>query len=352
MRLARVTGLLGLTCAILFVGCASTPARKTQKAQIQAFVKQMVSDHGFRRGQIELLLADAHRQQKIIDAMNHPAEALPWYKYRAIFLGQKRIRQGVAFMRKHRETLEEAQAKYGVPPDIITAILGVETRYGRQMGSLRVIDALYTLAFFYPSRQKFFTRELAQFLILTRNQGIDPLKVKGSYAGAMGEPQFIASTYRHYAVDFNGDGKTDLWHEPADAIGSVANYLSKNGWKRGQPIAVRANVGAGVKQATLQGLKPNQLKTSYRVSALAGQGIHAQRKLPQDTKVGLLRLKGAAVPQFWLGAHNFYVITTYNHSPLYAMAVYQLARAIDRASRAAAHQPGTVAVENATSSGD
>lgn len=321
-----------MALTLLLGGCASAPAHYTQSPRVQTFIQHMVKAYGFHRGRLENLMRNAKHEQKIIDAMNHPAEALPWYKYRPIFLGKKRISQGVKFMRANQQYLDKAQARYGVPPAIITAIIGVETRYGRNTGSLRVLDALYTLSFDYPPRHKFFMRELAQFLLLTRKQGIDPESVKGSYAGAMGLPQFIASTYRHYAVDFNGDGKIDLWHQKADAIGSVANYLHKRGWQPNAPIAVRANVAAGVTDKTLKALHPNRLKANLGLPTLAAQGIRPQHGLPMGMPVGLLKLKGAAVPQVWLGAPNFYVITTYNHSPLYAMAVYQLARAIDRAA--------------------
>jgi membrane-bound lytic murein transglycosylase B len=316
---------------LLIGGCATAPQSYAARPKVQAFMQRMESKHGFSHARLEALMRDAHYQQAIIDAMKHPAEAKPWYAYRKIFLGRKRIQRGAAFMRAHRVVLQAAEARYGVPAAIVTAILGVESYYGRHIGKLRVLDALTTLAFDYPPRAQFFTKELAKFLLLTRENRLDAETVKGSYAGAMGMPQFMPSSYCHYAVDFNGDGKRDLWR-PIDAIGSIAHYLSANGWQPGTPVAVRANVAARVTLQTLDALKPKQLQTNHTVSELRHDGITPQQPLPADTSVGLIRLKGAALPEIWLGAHNFYVITTYNRSPLYAMAVYQLAQAIKNAA--------------------
>jgi membrane-bound lytic murein transglycosylase B len=328
-RLPAFMGMLVLAL-VLVGGCASAPAHQRQDPAKQAFIRDMVANHSFQRGRLESLMAHARRRQSIIDAMERPAEAKPWYQYRSLFLGRKRIEEGARFMRDNRRYLRKARSRYGVPPAIITAILGVETQYGRNTGHIRVLDALTTLAFHYPPRHEFFTRELKQFLLLTRKQGIDPEQVKGSYAGAMGLPQFIASSYREYAVDFNGNGKVDLWREKADAIGSIANYLHRHGWRRGQPIAVRANVAPGVSTDKIDALHPNRLKADLAAAFLAQHGIRPQHSLPMGLKVGLLRLKGASASEYWLGAPDFYAITSYNHSALYAMAVYQLAQAIRR----------------------
>lgn len=324
-----------LSCLVVFLAnCAGTTPRHTNQSDVQTFIHTMVAKHGFKQEYLETLMAKAQYQPPIIDRITKPAEAMPWHAYRSIFLGRKRIRRGVQFLGSQRKSLEKAYRAYGIPANIITAILGVETNYGRTQGSIRVMDSLYTLAFHYSSRAHFFTGELEQYLLLTRKQKINPLSVKGSYAGAMGQPQFIASSYRHYAVDFNNNGRTDLWNETADAIGSVANYLARHGWKPGQPVAIRANVAPGVSAQTLEKLASSELKTTHTVTELENNGIRPQHPVRDHLPVGLLRLKGKAVPEFWLGAHNFYVITTYNHSALYAMAVYQLANAI---SRSAAH---------------
>jgi len=207
---------------------------------MQAFVATMVARHGFERAALERLFDQARYQETIVAAMDRPAERVkPWYEYRAIFLTEKRIRDGVDFWRANQETLARAQRDYGVDPAIVVAIIGVETFYGRNMGSFRVLDALATLAFDYPKRSEFFARELEQYLLLTREQQLDPLDLKGSYAGAMGYGQFIPSSYRAYAVDYNGDRKADIWNDPTDAIGSVANYFNKHGWRKGDGVISR-----------------------------------------------------------------------------------------------------------------
>ena len=206
----------------------------------ERFAGHMAARHGFDAQQIKHLLDQSERQDGILAAIAKPAEALPWHRYRPIFLQPSRIRQGVVFWEQNQAVLERAARQYGVPPQIIVAILGVETRYGSYRGKHRVIDALRTLAFDYPPRSDFFRSELEQYLLLSREEGFDPLRPEGSYAGAMGIPQFISSSYRVYAVDFNRDGHRDLWDQPVDAIGSVANYFKAHGWQRGEAIAVPA----------------------------------------------------------------------------------------------------------------
>lgn len=303
------------------------------RPEAKPVIDKLVAEHDFTRTQVRQLLDDARYQDAIVKAMKRPAEALPWYRYRKIFIQQDRIGEGAKYLAAHADVLHDAQARYGVPAALITAIIGVETRYGRHIGTYRVLDALATLAFDYPPRADFFRSELEQFLILSREAHIDPTKVLGSYAGAMGVPQFIASSYRHYAVDFNKDGRTDLWEQPADVIGSVANYLAENGWARDKPVAF---------PAVLDGPRGNLPKasnrsTSYTAAELEHAGIRSMAGLAPDTPVGLLILDDADTSEYWVAMHNFYVITTYNRSPLYAMAVYQLSQAIEAAARRNQH---------------
>lgn len=299
-------------------------ARGLDQDEIHSFIQKMVDKHGFDPAWLRKILDDAKVSSSVLDAISRPAEALPWYRYRPIFLRENRIREGVRFLRDNRKMLIRAEDKYGVPAEIITAILGVETRYGDQKGGYRVLDSLATLAFDYPARGDFFQGELEQFLLMTREQGLDPRKVMGSYAGAMGIPQFIASSYRNYAVDFDGDGRIDIWNDPADAIGSVANYFSIHGWQPGGKVAVPALVSGDEYRAVLgDGLKPD-----LDISKLPTYGIFPQQSLKSGTEVKLLEFDLNGGEEYWLGLQNFYVITRYNHSALYAMAAYQLSRAI------------------------
>ena len=230
----------------------------------------------------------------------------------------------MTFWNRHAQLLERAEREFGVPPEIIVAILGVETRYGRYTGKHRVIDALSTLAFEYPPRSRFFTSELEQYLLMTREEQIDPLSLKGSYAGAMGIPQFISSSYRNYAIDFDGDGHRNLWNSPADAIGSVANYFKRHGWKPGEPVTFQTLVsGNGYEALVAKGIKPK-----VPLDEFSAFGVKVPEGLDLSQAAALIELETEGIPEFWIGLHNFYVITRYNHSPLYAMAVYQLSEEI------------------------
>jgi len=309
--------------AILLFPFSGAAALAPEKA---SFVAEMVRKHGFDAADLAALLAQAEERQAIIDAISRPAEAKPWYQYRRIFVTPARARGGAEFWRENAQLLAAVEESSGVPAEIIVAIIGVETSYGRHSGGFRVLDALNTLAFGYPKREAFFRAELEQFLLLAREEGFDPLVPKGSYAGAMGMPQFIPSSYRRYAVDYDRDGHRDLWHSNADAIGSVANYFVSHGWRRGEPIVSR---GFGLSQdhqeLLLAGMEP-----SIELTRLLEGGVSAKEALPADTLVSLVRLDNGTEDEYWLGLHNFYVITRYNHSTLYAMAVYQLSREILR----------------------
>lgn len=295
-----------------------------QRDDVQAFIDNMVSKHGFERAQLEKLFAAIEPKPGIIESISNPAEAKPWYKYRPIFIQESRIKGGVAFWNKHASILERAEKQYGVPAQIIVAIIGVETRYGRYTGRHKVFESLVTLGFDYPKRGKFFRSELSQYLILTREEGIDPLSLKGSYAGAMGMPQFISSSYRRYAVDFDGDGKRDLHHNISDVIGSVANYFKVHGWQPGEVVVSRATVTPNARIAVI----PDSLKPSLTLEELKPLGVSSSTTVKGNPKATLISLEQVDTMEYWLGFKNFYVITRYNHSPLYAMAAYQLAELI------------------------
>ncbi len=293
--------------------------------QEQKFVTQMVEKHQFDSAQLTRQLQKAKHQPSIIKAMSRPAEAMPWYKYRKIFLQQDRIKAGKKFMRKYHKELKQAQQTYGVPAHIITAIIGVETIYGKNTGSYAVMEALRTLAFGYPKRAKFFRSELEQYLLMAREEGLEPLTPKGSYAGAMGMPQFMPSSFREYAVDFDGDGKRDLWNSPSDVIGSVGNYFSRHGWRSGEAVAFKLDKQPpGLPLGNRRGQKPN-----VSISKISKSGVTLPPEVSALDKAAILKYKQKNKQDYWLGLHNFYVITRYNHSNLYAMAVYQLAQAIN-----------------------
>ncbi|OHX38280.1 lytic murein transglycosylase B [Methylomonas sp. LWB] len=288
------------------------------------FIKQMVKQHRFNETELRSLFKAVNIQQPILDAMSKPAEGKPWFQYREIFMTEARIAGGVQFWKDNEAALRQAEHQYGVPADIIVAIIGVETKYGAHTGKYRVIDALATLGFAYPPRSEFFLKELEQYLVLAREEGMDPLQPMGSYAGAMGLPQFMPSSFRSYAKDLDGDGKRNIWTNPADAIASVANYFASNQWKPGGLIAYPVNAaGEAYKKALSKGVKP------YTSAAeLRKLGVELPAGLPAGEAVKLLAYQQQIGEDLWIGLHNFYVITRYNHSPLYAMAVYQLSQAI------------------------
>jgi membrane-bound lytic murein transglycosylase B len=284
-----------------------------------------VVEQGVDRTWAAALLDQAERKQSILDAISRPAEKTkPWYEYRKIFLTDKRAREGVVFAQQHAETLAKVSNQTGVPASVITAIIGVETFYGRITGSYRVIDALATLAFDYPKRSPFFTRELQNFLVLAYESGKDPLALKGSYAGAMGYGQFMPSSYRAYAVDHDGDGVADIWTNADDAIASVANYFLRHGWQPGAPVIVPANYDGDNSEMFAGGLKPEKT-----VGELAEQGFAPRSATDISLVATPLRLEASEGYEYWLCLENFYVITRYNHSAMYALSVWQLSQEIE-----------------------
>jgi membrane-bound lytic murein transglycosylase B len=293
------------------------------RPEIEAFVQEMNLRHGLGTAELRLILRQARVQPDILRVMSAQASPRPWHRYRASFDNAQRIAGGVRFWNRNAELLARAEREYGVPAEIIVATIGVETVYGNHTGSHRVLDALTTLAFDFPRRAEFFRGELEQFLLLVHEGEVDPLRMRGSYAGAMGVPQFMPSSFRSYAVDFDGDGSRTLWDGAADSIGSVANYYRSFGWQAGQPIAVPAKVeGQGYVALAQQGIEPR-----FEAQALAQAGVLPLADIGADT-AAMLVLEGSSGNEYWLGLNNFYMITRYNRSVNYAMSVFQLAREI------------------------
>jgi membrane-bound lytic murein transglycosylase B len=316
--------------ATLLLAC-SPLAAKTPDQLREAFIDEMVSEHGFDRDEVRRTLYQAHLRKPILEAISRPAERrLNWTEYRDIFLTQSRIDGGVQFWRDNVEALEAAERQFGVPPQIIVAILGVETRYGGFTGGHRVLDALHTLGFHYPRRGPFFREQLSHFLRFAREEGIDPTYPTGSYAGAMGVPQFMPDSFRIYAIDFDGDGRRDIWENPRDVIGSVANYFVEKGkWQLGQPVTSPAQGVQGSHQAFLDaGARP-----SLGQGPLIAAGIRSDVLDGSDAKVSLIALETNNGDEHWVARDNFFAIMRYNPRTKYAMAVFQLSEAILAAYR-------------------
>ncbi|NOZ36779.1 MAG: lytic murein transglycosylase B [Gammaproteobacteria bacterium] len=290
------------------------------------FINEMVTKHNFSADKLKKLFAQTRLHQNILDAIARPAESKPWREYRPIFLTRDRLLGGLKFWRDNEASLQRARKTFGVPEEIIVAIIGVETRYGKHAGRYPVIDALATLAFAYPPRSPFFRKELREYLLMSREEGLDPLQQKGSYAGAMGMPQFMPSSFRQYAIDFNGDGQRDLWRNPTDAIGSVANYFKKHHWKKGQPIANKVSVRGDAYKKLLGANGQHLLKPHLSQQELRAHGVNLPKGLPANIQGSLIELDGKYGPEQWLIWPNFYVISRYNHSALYSMSVFQLSQ--------------------------
>ena len=327
--LKTIVRALWAAACLPFAVAPAAPAPYHERADVKAYVDELVSHHSLERAAIEDMFRRATRQERVIEAMDRPAEALPWHQYRDIFLTDARVAAGVRYWREHRGVLERAAARFSVPPRIILAILGVETLYGTHTGGFPVFDTLATLGFDYPRRAAFFRRELTEFLLLCRDDGIDCAALAGSYAGAMGFGQFIPSSYRAYAIDFDGDGARDLW-SAADAIGSIANYLVRHGWDGDAPLGEYVEIGAGDYEALLN----RELKPWLSASDLAGRGVRVDGFTPREPQFALFDfLYAEGDRRIWVGYNNFYVITRYNTSRRYAMAVHRLGQLIRRAYR-------------------
>lgn len=314
------------TGAILLFVIAGVAAEPKQTG-VESFIDTMVHEHDFDRDELEAILEKAEVKNSILEAIARPAEkTLSWAEYRDIFVTGKRIEAGADFWRSHRGMLERISSESGVPVEILVGIIGVETYYGRITGSYRVLDALTTLAFHYPPRADFFRRELEQYLLLTREEDMDASKPTGSYAGAMGRPQFMPSSFRAYAVDSTGDGKRDIWDNWADVAGSVANYFVEHGWRSGESVTTRATLGNGWREPAPE--PANTLKPRDTITSLSERGVLFATELPADSKSQLLTFEGENGFEHWVGFHNFFVITRYNRSVMYALAVHQLGQEI------------------------
>jgi len=323
-RLRSIPSSFRLSPFVLCLLLASCTSNIKDTESVDAFIEQMATKHQFDKSELDDLFETVEIKQDILKRISSPSEGLPWYKYRKIFLTDARIDAGIQFWRDNEPALTAVEQKYGVPAEIIVAIIGVETLFGKNTGNHRVIDALSTLAFAYPPRSKFFVGELENFLLLCRDEHISPADPLGSYAGAMGMPQFMPSSFRTYAVDFDNDKRSDIWHNSSDAIASVANYFAKHHWQPGRPIAVPVTAPQENYEPTLN----KSLKPDLSLAELKSLNLIISRQLPLDSKVKLLSFEQQQGKELWAALDNFYVITRYNHSPLYAMAVYQLSLSI------------------------
>lgn len=327
----QTIGSLVLLAALYWALTAPVKADYSDRPEVLAFIAELTSSDGFEQSELLRAFEQATYKQSIIDAISRPAErVMTWASYQDIFLTKTRVDQGKAFEQQYRDSFDRAEAKWGVDRWVILAILGVETSYGRNKGRYRVIDALSTLAFDYPPRSGFFRKELRELFLLAREQQKPVAALLGSYAGAMGYGQFIPSSYRAYAVDFNGDAFIDIWNEPVDAVASIANYLAVHGWQKNEPILAPMTASAALPDDFFN----QQLKPFLSLSELTNVGVALDEPLQQwpALKAVPLYYEGKAGAETWLGFQNFYAITRYNHSRLYAMAVFQLSEQLKAAA--------------------
>lgn len=316
-----------LYVTVLFVYCSSCLAAQPSpilRSEIKNFIVHMANQHQYDMNELTEAFSQTNFRPDVLKLISTTASAITWDEYRKRFVNMQRIKGGVNFWNKYVNELAQARKIYGVPEEIIVAIIGIETFYGSATGNHRVMDALTTLAFDFPKRADYFREELEQYLLLAREQKFGLLDIKGSYAGAIGIPQFMPGSYRRYAVDFNHDGKIDLSGSAVDAIGSVGHYLREYGWEAGRPIAVRARIRSKNFQEFLEaGIEP-----LHSIKELREAGITPLDPISDNMLSALLELNNQGSRQFWLGFRNFYVITRYNRSTFYAMSVFELAKAI------------------------
>jgi membrane-bound lytic murein transglycosylase B len=327
MKLIRFASVAAVLLSSIPAISADTSAVNLEQANVAAFIDEMVEDHEFDREDLRAVLASAQIKQTIIKKISTPAErTLTWAEYRKIFITNERINAGATFWRENKEMLERIELETSVPVEMIVGIIGVETYFGRITGKDRVIDALSTLAFEYPPRSTFFRNELKEFLILAREEEIDPTEPMGSYAGAMGRPQFMPSSFRAYAVDSTGDGKRDIWNNWADVAGSIANYFLAHRWRVGEEVVAQATLSSDWSAPVPT--PANTLKMTDTVESLSNQGVMFVTDLCADSKGNLLTYEGDDGIEHWVGFHNFFVITKYNRSVMYALAAHQLGQLI------------------------
>lgn len=314
-----------ILCILLFSWIYCTKAQIDEQI-IESFIDRTTSSGRLEEKEIRNLFGKATYHPEIIERMERPAEDMPWYRYRKIFLTDDRIVAGVEFWEQYQEVLLKASYSSGVPAHIIVAIIGVESYYGSRMGNYKVLDALYTLAFGYPKRSRFFQSELEEFIVLLREEELDPMKVYGSYAGAIGYCQFMPTSYRAYAKSYDEGGTVDIVSSPEDAIASVANYLSEHRWKKGEEIASPVELASNY-----QKLKTGSARPKNSVGYYIGYGYHPENPVDRSEKAALIEMEQEdGSMEYWMGFYNFYVITRYNHSSLYALAVYQLGEFIKK----------------------
>lgn len=327
----RRAGRCSLLAGIIGLVPVAALAFDIARDDVRGFIDELAANHGLERPEIESLLRTAKSEESILEAISRPAEKVkPWHEYRSIFLTSRRIRGGLEFWQDHASRLTRVTRNTGVPSEVLAAIIGVETFYGRRTGSYRVLDSLATLAFDYPPRSRFFRAELAELFLLAREERLDLASVRGSYAGAMGPPQFIPSSYRAYAVDGDGDGQRDLLGNWDDILASVANYFVAHRWRAGEPVVIRVGLAPGAEAPQTA----NKLGLDDTLGSLAGQGVQVPGDLDPAVPAQLYRLDGEDGDEYWIGFHNFYVITRYNRSVMYALAVHQLGESIAEAARA------------------
>ncbi|GEC95066.1 hypothetical protein ZRA01_11390 [Zoogloea ramigera] len=337
MKTAISRPLRALTLLAGFAAAATGHAseRYADRPETQQFIEEMQQRHGFDKDALTYIFRRAEYLPSVIKYISPPKDpgVRSWQRYRSRFIEPVRIKAGVAFWDRHADTIRTASEKYGVPEEIIVGIIGVETIYGRNTGNFQAVSALATLAFDYPRRAELFRGELESLLLMAREQHRDPLDYQGSYAGALGLPQFLPSSVRNYAVDFDGDGQIDLLGSPKDAIGSVARYMQMHGWEAGGPVAVRASLDS---DTNLAPLLAKDITPAFDSATLASHGVRAMSSAEGAGKAAFVELVTPGQDsEYWLGYQNFYVITRYNRSSFYAMSVFQLGEAV-KAARAAA----------------
>lgn len=346
VRTTKQTSVATVAILSLLLFPSFLQAIDLERPEVQQFVADLVETYEFEMAYVQTALRDSESKDSILEAISKPAERTkPWHEYRAIFMTPKRIRAGATFWRQHREVLNQIELSTGVPAEMLVGIIGVESYFGRRTGSYRVIDALATLGFDYPPRSKFFRRELAELFLLAREENFELEDLKGSYAGAMGPPQFIPSSYRSYAVDGNGDGQRNLFTDWEDILSSVANYFAAHDWQPDQPVTARGTLSSNATEPPAD----NGLSPKETVASLSASGVMFSTELDGTAPAQLMKLEGADGPEYWVGFHNFYVITRYNRSVLYALAAYQLGLAIglEVGAGPATTEPG-LGITNAT----
>jgi len=330
-HLAGLAPVFLLGVSAMCAGWGGAPAAAAAlNPEIESFIDQLVADHEFERSELRRWFKQARVQNGVLKAISRPATARPWHEYRASQLTEARIRGGLEYWQRHADTLARARTEYGVPEEIIVATIGLETFYGKNTGGNNVFDALVTLAFSYPPRAELFRSELEQFLLLTRELRLDPLRSRGSYAGALGVAQFLPSSYRRYAVDFDNNGTRDLW-EHGDAIGSIANYYQSYGWQPGEPVIVPIEEQPETTSEEFRLLLERGLKPHTNVAAVRRGGVTPAEPVAEDALICVFGAESEAGMRYWMGFNNFYVITRYNRSVNYALAVHELAQELRRA---------------------